>query len=155
MNKEYEYKEYTKNFMYVFDYYRLLFSTLLELQIEPKNAKSISTQDIVDKVNFDNIIHWYSEQTDIVWKDCFRKSAFCNNILNQIPNGQTTTPHTPEQQTCKKCENISPKFEDFRNNFLERCKKGNISNCSSNYVSSNFGSSPANGGRKVVKRKVK
>jgi hypothetical protein len=143
MNKEYEY-EYIKNFMYVFDYYRLLFSTLLELQIEPKNAKSISTQDIapsdiVDKVYFENIINWYSQQKDIVWKDCFRKSAFCINIYEQAQvNNQT-----PQQQTCKKCENISPKIEEFRNNFLERCKKGNISKCTSN-ASSNFGSSPAN-----------
>jgi hypothetical protein len=144
--------EYIKNFMYVFDYYRLLFSTLLELQIEPKNAKSISTQDIADKVNFNNIIDWYSQQKDIVWKDCFRKSAFCKNIYEQTQ----VYSQTPQQQTCKKCENISPKIEEFRNNFLERCQQGNISKCSSN-ASSNFGSSPANttGGRKVVKRKVK
>lgn len=156
MNKEYE---YTKNFMYVFDYYRLLFSTLLELQIEPNNAKSISTQDIVDKVNFENIIDWYSQQKDIVWKDCFRKSAFCKNIYEQAQvNSQTPQyiPITPQQQTC---ENISPKIEEFRNNFLERCKKGNISKCNSN-TSSDFGSSPApannaTGGRKVVKRKAK
>ena len=155
MNTEYEY-EYTKNFMYVFDYYRLLFSTLLELQIEPKNAKSISTQDITDKVNFDNIINWYSQQKDIVWKDCFRKSAFCKNILDPVQvNSQTPQPRTPQQQTCKKCENISPKIEELRKKFLERCQQGNISSCSSN-ESSNFGSSPANtGGRKVVKRKAK
>ena len=149
----------TKNFMYVFDYYRLLFSTLLELRIEPKNAESISAiksilQDnsIFDEFDFNLILDWYSKQEDIVWKDCFRKSAFCNNIFNKIHNGHTSTPHTPEQQTCKKCENISPKIEELRQKFLERCKQGNISSCS---ISSTFSSSPANGGRKVVKRKVK
>ena len=154
MNKDLDI-EYTKNFMYVFDYYRLLFSTLLELHIEPNVAKSISTQDIADKVNFDNIIDWYSQQKDIVWKDCFRKSAFCKNIYEQAQDNSQTQQYiprrTPQQQTC---ENISPKFEEFRNNFLERCKKGNISSCS---ISSTFSSSPANatGGRKVVKRKAK
>jgi hypothetical protein len=158
MNNKYE---YTKNFMYVFDYYRLLFSTLLELKIEPNDAKSIPSQDIADKVNFFNIIDWYSEQKDIVWKDCFRKSAFCKNIYEQAHvNSQTPQyiPRTPQQQTCKKCENISPKIEELRKKFLERCQQGNISSCSSN-ESSNFGSSPASakatGGRKVVKRQAK
>ena len=132
MNNKYE---YTKNFMYVFDYYRLLFSTLLELKIEPNDAKSIPSQDIADKVNFFNIIDWYSEQKDIVWKDCFRKSAFCKNIYEQAHvNSQTPQyiPRTPQQQTCKKCENISPKIEELRKKFLERCQQGNISSCSSN-----------------------
>lgn len=155
MNKEYEY-EYTKHFMYVFDYYRLLFSTLLELHIDPKNPKNAESLSAIksllqDEDNFNyTIIDWYSKQEDIVWKDCFRKSAFCKNIYQAQVNSQTPQ----QQQTCKKCENISPKIEELRQQFLERCKQGNISSCSISSTFSSFAGN-ASGGRKVVKRKVK
>ena len=86
--------------MYIFDYFRLLLSTILQLEslikdFDPNvslvnvinNLKSNNelTFDIEDGPIFDKILNWYETVTVPQWKLCFKNTYFCKNIWNKSP----------------------------------------------------------------------
>ena len=93
-------------FMYVFDYFRLLFSTILhfvQIYVEedskfPDREKHIKLKELInilknnnsvdsrDKELYTHIVTWYEKNTTVRWKECFKRDYFCNMIYNPASN---------------------------------------------------------------------
>lgn len=142
-----------KKFMYQFDYFRLLLSTIIHLENIFENEKGESVVTIIkENINeqqedieiFNKIIKWYTTNVIPKWSFCFKKDYFCTNIWE--------TP--PERVEFEKIQN-NVKQEDLANH-LDRLRL----NRSSGDLSSNFSSmlSSQTGGKKsntTMKKKLK
>lgn len=131
-------------FMYVFDYFRLLFSTILhfvQIYVEDSanNSKHIKLKELIDILKNNNsvismnndlythIVTWYEKNTTVRWKECFKRDYFCNMIYNPASNvGQN--PHQPPSATKSQPE----KTLSYQLNHLkEILSSGDISSFSS------------------------
>lgn len=83
-----------KNFMYQFDYFRLLLSTIIHLENIFENEEGESVINIIkknvpeneDKQIFNKIIKWYETNVIPKWSFCFKNAYFCTNIWQTPPN---------------------------------------------------------------------
>lgn len=98
-----------KTFMYKFDYFRLLLSTIIHLEHKFEKTKGESVINIIkenspkdkpeDEQIFNKIIIWYETNVIPKWSFCFKNGYFCTNIwqtphdrveLNKIQNNVKT-----------------------------------------------------------------
>jgi hypothetical protein len=130
-----------KRFMYEFDYFRLLLSTIIHLEnmFENTNVKE-SVADMVkrnaprnegDKPIFNKIIKWYETNVIPEWRFCFKKDYFCTNIWE--------TP--PDSVELNKIQNVKQKMTQSEvKACLSRLRKERLKNPSSSDLSSTFSS---------------
>jgi hypothetical protein len=153
-----------KRFMYEFDYFRLLLSTIIHLEnmFENTNVKE-SVADMVkrnaprnegDKPIFNKIIKWYETNVIPEWRFCFKKDYFCTNIwetppdsveLNKIQNVKQICTNIwetpPDSVELNKIQNVKQKMTQSEvKACLSRLRKERLKNPSSSDLSSTFSS---------------
>jgi len=152
-----------KKFMYQFDYFRLLLSTIIHLENifeNSNNGQSVVNiikqnvpQQEEDKEIFDKIIKWYETNVIPKWSFCFKNAYFCTNIWETSPN----------HVELKKIQNESQGPQMTSKDLVDHLNRLRL-NPSSGDLSSNFSSMLSNqpGGknsnttkRKKLKKNIK
>ena len=84
-----------KTFMYQFDYFRLLLSTIIHLEHKFEKTEGESVINIIKqnvpqqeqyKQIFNKIINWYETNVIPKWSFCFKNAYFCTNIWETSPD---------------------------------------------------------------------
>lgn len=130
-----------KMFMYQFDYFRLLLSTIIHLEHKFEETQGESVINIIkenspkdkpeDEQIFNKIINWYETNVIPKWSYCFKKSYFCTNIWE-------TPPDRIELNKIQK-KNVNVKQEIISKDLVDHLKRLRL-NRSSGDLSSNFSS---------------
>jgi hypothetical protein len=138
-----------KKFMYQFDYFRLLLSTIITLEHRFEGGgesviniiKENVPQQEQDKQIFDKIIKWYETNVIPKWSFCFKNGYFCTNIWE-------TPPDRIKLNKIQK-KNVNEKQEITKEELVEHLNRLRL-NPSSGDLSSNFSSmlSSQPGGKK-------
>ena len=149
-----------KKFMYQFDYFRLLLSTIIHLENIFEKTQGESVINIIkenvpqqeqDKQIFNKIIKWYETNVIPKWSFCFKNAYFCTNIWE-------TPPDRIELNKIQN-KNVNENQEMTQEELVDHLNRLRL-NRSSGDLSSNFSSmlSSQSGGKKsntTMKKKLK
>jgi hypothetical protein len=137
------------NFMFAFDYFRLLFSMILEFQNKIEAFDLLVYKEYILKVDepiYLTIINWFNSQVkQPEWKFCFRDSYFFESIFKYT----SFTEKTPQVCSTQNISQVSQEQPQHISNVLAALK------LTSSDASSDFGSSGGFRKKKIgVKTKV-
>ena len=143
-----------KKYMYVFDYFRLLLSTIGQLSKIPEFEQN-EHKDLIDKEDLDiyNVItQWYTNQLILTktntkgclstdnWNNCFKHKYFTENIFNKYVTPNSTSSNTANTHTFGSTEFGSTEKEDLPMSLNTQLTRVRALPISENDESSNFSS---------------
>lgn len=150
-----------KTFMYQFDYFRLLLSTIIHLENIFEKTQGESVINIIkenvpqqeqDKQIFDKIIKWYETNVIPKWSFCFKNAYFCTNIWETSPDRIELNKIHKKNENVKQ-EMTQEELVDHLNRLRLNRSSGDLSSNFSSMLSSQSGGKKSNNTMKKIEKK--